>query len=295
MEKEKIDIEKYRTITKERLEKIMKKKPIGEGTYSHVYPVNKFLVIKVLKNNSKKNIEADIHQILQDEIILEERSPAIPVIYQTFKYPTAMVIERLDTTLLDHTRDMISYIPQKRLNHYKSIILQTLLAIATLQKTFQGFRHNDLKINNILIDKKPHKSFSIKHNGRFYNFPATHPIVKLSDFDYANIPQEIHNPKVSREFSKTFGCTPDKSNIYDHHLFLNSFYRKKNLLPVSIVNFIESNIDSSLLGIENENLSYGRLKSPEKHIRRVTALRTLIANPIFDRFITKNPKNIYYS
>lgn len=280
----------YEKISSENLQKY-RKKTIGEGTYSYVYPINKYLVVKFYKTEPKNNIEAEIHEILQKILTLRNKTPIIPLLFQwDNKY---LVLERLDNNFHNYSIELLAKTSLQQNKIYKSIILQVLLGLGMLQKTFPGFRHNDLKLNNILV-KKDHDGFTQSYNKKIYKINKSSPLIKISDFDYTNIPKKIINPKVGDYFSKTFGCSQENSNIYDMHMFLNSLYKKKNV-PNSIIKWIESIIPSSLLGEDNENIKHGRLIKPGDYNRKITSIKKILEEKFNNFIVVSKSKNHYGS
>lgn len=273
-----IDLEKYKPIKD--FSKITSKKILGSGTYSNVYPINQKFIAKVIKKKNSKT-EADIHKELQ-KLVIDYITPGIPLFFQNYKN-SIFVIERCDCTFQRFLIDSITMNTAKRTDMIKNIILQVLLVLAIVQQKYPGFRHNDLKIDNILLLKKPHDQFVQRYMGRYYKIFKKHPIVKISDFDYSNIPGKIQNSKLLKEGMKEFGAGTERSDHYDVHIFLNSLYSKKEILPISIVSWIETIIPKKYLVKDNELVKYGRLINPEKV--KIKTARSLVRDDFFNRYV----------
>ncbi len=112
--------------------------------------------------------------------------------------------------------------------HWKVFFFQIISALAVIQSKFPGFRHNDLKANNILVNKidKSVEVFSYLVSYQKYYVPNISYQIKLWDFDFACIPGVVENSKVSSEWTKAINVTPTKNRYYDVHYFFNTLIRK---------------------------------------------------------------------
>ena len=145
-------------------------------------------------------------------------SPCIITMYQysNVKKNDYIVMEKLDCTFWNYVQSS----PKEK--KIKGIILQILFTLLVLQNKAHGFRHNYLKIDNILLDFTPRKQdITLRFKKYFWYLPKDIPIAKIADFDYSCIPNKIINTKINTEHSKSFGCTETPIKIYDTHLFLN--------------------------------------------------------------------------
>lgn len=266
-----------------------KSNKIGTGRYGVVYRFNQF-AIKSIKHNSSKHantppvtgeVEVNILRHLTNNILFTYASPNIIMVFQhTVIHRTDyIVMELLDTTFWNyvhsHTRDVYTL---------KSLIFQVLFTLAILQKKFPGFRHNDLKIDNILLDLSPRTTSTTLYYGKHnWSIKYSSPFVKIADYDYANIPHFVHNPKVATSFSNSFGCNPSKNNIYDVHLFLNSIYQCGSNIDSQILEWIEQQLPSaSMRSVESEETKFGRLVHPERHTKTIKTPLKLIRSSFFD-------------
>lgn len=128
---------------------------------------------------------------------------------------------------------------------WRIFFFQILSVLAIIQEKYPGFRHNDLKANNILIHKRK------KRNTKFvltvikdkYIVPDNGYILKLWDFDFACIPGIVDNNKVNAEWTTKINITSDMNRYYDVHYFFNT-------LPRFINNF-ESRVPEETLKFMN--------------------------------------------
>jgi serine/threonine protein kinase len=116
------------------------------------------------------------------------------------------------------------------LKHWRIILFQVISVLAVIQAKYPGFRHNDMKANNILIhniDKsQDNKKFIYKINNEIYNVPNIGIQIKLWDFDFACIPNLIYNSKVDAEWTNKINVKPEKNRYYDIHYFINTLTKK---------------------------------------------------------------------
>ena len=113
---------------------------------------------------------------------------------------------------------------------WRVLFFQIISVLAVIQKKYPTFRHNDLKANNILlqkinIDNKVNK-FKYKINGREYVIPNIGFQIKIWDFDFACIPGIVDNSKVSAEWTNRINVNCEKNQYYDLHFFFNTLTKK---------------------------------------------------------------------
>lgn len=134
--------------------------------------------------------------------------------------------------------DLLDYIKKKYLDDdfntmtWKVIFFQILSVLAVIHTKYPGFRHNDLKANNILIHKieKTDKIQSYKIARNQYYFPNVGYRIKLWDFDFASIPGIVDNNKVNAEWTNFINVKPVQNRYYDMHYFFNTLINK-NFFP----------------------------------------------------------------
>ncbi len=130
--------------------------------------------------------------------------------------------------------DLLDYIKNNyksmKVKHWRSIIFQILSVLAVIQNKYPSFRHNDMKANNILVQKIPtskdNSKFKYKINGQIYIVPNIGIQIKLWDFDFACIPGIVDNSKVEAEWTDKINIKPEQNRYYDIHYFFNTLTKK---------------------------------------------------------------------
>lgn len=132
---------------------------------------------------------------------------------------------------------------------WKVIFFQILSFLAVIQSKYPSFRHNDMKANNILVQKitNPSERFNYKVVHKTYRVPNIGYHVKLWDFDFACIPEHVRNKKVEQNWTSEINVTPTQNRYYDIHYFFNTLIRKgfcyeiinSSYVPNEVREFIE--------------------------------------------------------
>ena len=128
--------------------------------------------------------------------------------------------------------DVLDYIRKNykimRLKEWTVIFFQIISVLAIIQAKYPGFRHNDMKANNLLIHNidKNNKKYLYKINNQQYIVPNIGCQIKLWDFDFACIPGIIENSKVSAEWTTKININPIQNRYYDIHYFYNTLVKK---------------------------------------------------------------------
>jgi serine/threonine protein kinase len=107
----------------------------------------------------------------------------------------------------------------------KSIIFQVYYSLMVLQYHEPGFKHLDLKTDNILVFNPDPKKTKGKYNkyvidNREYYLPADGIQIKIFDFDFA-VSDKIENSKISCDMFGKIGLSKDHNPVQDCHYFLN--------------------------------------------------------------------------
>jgi serine/threonine protein kinase len=133
--------------------------------------------------------------------------------------------------LLDYLRNNYQ---SMTIRQWRVIFFQLLSVLAVIQKKYPGFRHNDLKANNVLIQKidmrNKNNKFKYKINDKDYIVPNIGIQIKIWDFDFACIPGIVENAKVNTSWCKKINIVPERNRYYDVHYFFNTL-TKKGFLP----------------------------------------------------------------
>ena len=130
--------------------------------------------------------------------------------------------------------DFLDYIRKNykifKIKQWRTIFFQLLSVLAIIQAKYPGFRHNDLKANNILVHEiaisTTSNKYQYKINNQIYIVPNIGFQIKLWDFDFATIPGIIDNSKVEAEWTDKINIKPIPNKYYDIHYFFNTFTKK---------------------------------------------------------------------
>ena len=174
------------------------------------------------------------------------------------------------------------YLKDKKFTiNYKHLLFQIIHTLAVLQNEYEGFRHNNLKLNNIyLYFKKPLEDY-IEYEG-FYNdkfyINNLEFEIKIANFDKSIIPkfyQISDNDKINPYFD-IYTFLNDLWNFINNNNFtidneLKSFF--KLYLPINLIN----NYDNSIL-IKPIDLIYDQFFNEFKgvNIKNITSNNSVI-------------------
>ena len=130
--------------------------------------------------------------------------------------------------LLNYMRENVENIT---LNQWKVIMFQLISCLTIIHQRYPTFRHNDMKANNILVQKikdpnSRQKGFHYRINHNDYFVPSIGIMIKIWDFDFACIPGIVDNAKVSANWTTKVNITPKQNQYYDLHYFLNTIGKK---------------------------------------------------------------------
>ena len=171
--------------------------------------------------------------------------------------------------------DLLNYVRQNvkqiTLNQWKVIMFQIISCLAIIHERYPAFRHNDMKANNILVQKikdpqSRQKGFHYRINGNDYYVASIGIMVKIWDFDFACIPGIVDNEKVEAEWTSKVNIEPTRNQYYDIHYFLNTIGKKGFVsdfyenIPIEFKDFIYRVIPPELRDSKSKNVSEkGRL------------------------------------
>jgi len=130
--------------------------------------------------------------------------------------------------------DLLDYIRSNYKNmsirEWRVLFFQILSVLAIIHAKYPGFRHNDLKANNILIqnidNRKKNNWYHYKINNKDYYVPNIGIQIKIWDFDFACIPDIVENSKVAADWTSKINVKPVRNQYYDIHYFFNTFTKK---------------------------------------------------------------------
>lgn len=130
--------------------------------------------------------------------------------------------------------DLLEYIKKNKdimtIKEWRVIFFQILSALSVIQSKYPDFRHNDLKANNILIQKigsrNKNNKFKYKINDKTYIIPNIGIQIKIWDFDFACIKGVVENTKVDAKWTDKININSEMNRYYDLHYFFNTLTRK---------------------------------------------------------------------
>jgi serine/threonine protein kinase len=116
---------------------------------------------------------------------------------------------------VENSCDLVTYIKQNTLSEtdWKILLFQLLFVLQIIQRHLPEFRHNDLKPNNILIQKQNYPGYKlyqmVMQDGQIINYkiPRTGFLVKVCDYDFASVKGLVENDKVLAEWTKKYHIT----------------------------------------------------------------------------------------
>jgi serine/threonine protein kinase len=210
--------------------------------------------------------------------------------------------------LLEYLREHFKKLSVKE---WRVIFFQILSVLAVIHAKYPTFRHNDLKANNILIQKIQQKNkfntYKYTINNNEYFLPNTGVRCKLWDFDFACIPDLVENAKVDAEWTNKINIKAKGHMYYDVHYFFNTLVSKgfitdffncdtdgKSYVPNEVTEFVKRVIPSSVR--KGKYVSErGRLLLDWDDLNKIKDLKYKTPNDIimYDPFFEKMraPKN----
>jgi hypothetical protein len=171
------------------------------------------------------------------------------------------------------------------LKEFKSAFLQVLLNLLYLQKTFPGFRHNDLKADNVLITQlKNAKTYQLqtKTLTRIWKIPPG-PYAVLIDFELAYCTDETLCSYSVKEGSESFGLNTHECTFFDVHLLLYDILSNVNsVIAQSVWEFTLAFIPEKYFQKQNLTKEF-RLKFEDQQSLRVD-LHDMVSHSFFHEF-----------
>jgi serine/threonine protein kinase len=176
-------IKNYKRIPLRKLQYIKEvNSKLGTGKYAIVYGYNGF-AIKVINHRFYKglpridgSIEAKILHLLRNNVSFACLTPCIITMYQytSSKGTDYIVLEKLSSTFWDYlqgtTTDKV----------IKGIIMQVLFTLLAIKSVYPGFRHNDLKVDNILLDNSLRtQKITLQYKSHYWILSPEIPFVKI--------------------------------------------------------------------------------------------------------------------
>lgn len=196
--------------------------------------------------------------------------------------------------------DLLSFLRSdyEKLNveQWRSILFQVLHPIAVIHKEYPGFRHNDMKANNILMHKPMNTKGGTVNDCSFVTYriddtkfrvPNVGVILKMWDFDFSSTPGHVENAKVNARWCRKLNILHERNQYYDLHYFLYTLFFFKNPKPWLHNGFFKSKAPTEVKEFikrivprrYRENIKgKGRTMSKDEYM---TAERILKTDPFF--------------
>jgi len=192
-------------------------------------------------------------------------------------------------------------------NVWKVILFQVIYTLARIHLRYPQFRHNDLKSNNVLLQKIQFVDSNSSHENKFlyayresksakirYTFqvPNIGLQAKIWDYDFSCIGDLIKNSKVESAWARDeVKITSEKNQYYDLHYFINTIsdreiYREfDKYVPLVIRNFISRIVPEKYhINTKTPNLTKnGRLAIFDEYTTPAIIIKT---DPLFEDFRT---------
>ena len=114
------------------------------------------------------------------------------------------------------------------------ILFIVVYTLSVIQHNVKGFRHNDLKPNNLVVKEVKKTNTYIKYNilGKEFFIKNRGYIVKIIDFDMSWASEKkFKNQKIESFHStnyKTIGYGPFINSVFDIHFFMSTLYKLLN-------------------------------------------------------------------
>ena len=156
--------------------------------------------------------------------------------------------------LLDYVRENYKVMTQ---SVWEVIFMQLLLTLTAIHKKYPGFRHNDLKANNVLVqytqNRTKLKTYRYTLDNHEFLVPDIALEIKIWDFDFACIDGIISNSKLQETWTDEHNITCKQNRYYDMHFFFSSlawgkWFRgfNRKYIPEPIIEFVERIIPEEL-------------------------------------------------
>jgi len=169
--------------------------------------------------------------------------------------------------------DLHSYMQTDiKYNEFVSLLFQLYYTLACIQYHHPGFKHNDLKSDNILVFKPETYKINYYHEykiyGKTFYLPADCMQLKIMDFDMTSS-DAIPNLKIEDPGLLKYGFSISPNPVYDIHFFLNEVFRLVKG-DVRMSQLIDSVLPREFNGNNSDYLKRNRLSTYYKHNRQLT-------------------------
>jgi serine/threonine protein kinase len=173
----------------------------------------------------------------------------------------------------------------------RTTLFQVLFTLLHVRKKFPGFKHNDLKTDNIIVTQPDSKhSYSLVHEGtrRVWHTCGN---TKLIDFESAHAPS--FGKQDESELSEEYGITTSESAVFDIHLLffdcmLNSTGNIRECLFAFATTFIPKQFFN-----RNELTEKLRLK-PKHQTEQQISIESMLCHPYFAHLRGESHESVNY-
>ncbi len=188
---------------------------------------------------SPEVIEMTLMEFLQETAIKETTTPHISLVIFAQHVPLAAV-QRLPTLPADHgylllasewahlgTLEELAKSDDGIIDdQWQTLLWQTFQCLAVVQHKISGFRHNDLRADNVLVARAPIESvrYAERPAGAVWEIPTHGWCCRMCDFDFCTAVGVMDNRKVDSDSAKAWGICNDGSTAYDVYLLLTSLF-----------------------------------------------------------------------
>jgi len=196
--------------------------------------------------------------------------------------------------LLEYMRNNLQ---NMELKEWRVLLFQILSVLVVIQKKYPGFRHNDMKANNILIqriDEDVGNFFKYDIYDKEFFVPNIGYQIKLWDFDFSCISGVVENSKVNSKWTNQMNISNRQNRFYDVCFFMVSLqnpgfiqqFRESNCVPKQVLDFFDSIVPPELTksGLINER---GRLLCDLEY---TTPAEIVLTHPFFNKLRPKNDR-----
>lgn len=178
------------------------------------------------------------------------------------------------------------------------IIFQILFTLALVHQKYPGFRHNDMKANNILVHftsigkENPKKRYRYNIDDTKFIIPNIDIQIKIWDFDFASIENIIENNKVNADWTKKINIRREENKYYDMHYFFNTLISRRFFpqfyeggAPQEIVDFIHRVIPEEYRNGSKYVNKKGRIQINNEY---TTPYKVIMEDPLFEKYRFKD-------
>lgn len=205
-------------------------------------------VANIRSQNINNNVNAEVRMIrLLNDLVYSGVTPHI-LLYikhaqclQCTKPSMQLVTEICKSSVYDVGKEEDNEGNEKwpYMRHLDILVFQVMFTLDAIQAVYPKWRHNDLRTDNVFVDKVEKKNYYYQIDGKYYKI-YTNMFVKISDFGHSNLQGIIDNDLTKPEkeiiFDKktkkekevylwdpeSYGMRATENKYYDMHTFLNS-------------------------------------------------------------------------